>query len=126
MHLGAFRAQALQRVFEPVGTCTRPRSAQDRAFQQSDRLTMRGFVSSKTAEWMLEQREQCHRLAAIQRGFRCEPRKNSGGRFRQRVAAGIVGRDFPAFQRRDHAARQCPIGRDQRGRAVCVVGYSFA
>ncbi len=72
-------------------------------------------VGAEPDQRMLEQREQRHRRQSAECGIDREPRKRTGRRGGQRVAAGIVDRHLPALQRREHAARQRAVGRHQRG-----------
>ncbi len=64
---------------------------------------------------MLEQSEQRHRRSSIERRRGGEPRKNSGRRVGERIAAGILRRDVPALQRGEHAPSERAVRRHQRG-----------
>ena len=64
---------------------------------------------------MLEQRQQRHRRKLAERRFRRKPRENPRRRFRKRLTAGILSRDFPARERRLDAPGERAIRRDQRG-----------
>src|SRR5262249_34281894 len=64
-------------------------------------------------ERMLDEGKERSRRKPAERRIRREPREPSGGGVRKRIAAGIVDRDLPALQRREHAARQGAVGRDQ-------------
>ena len=66
---------------------------------------------------MLEEREQLHRRQPFERGVRDQTREHAGRGLRERIAAGIVRRDVPAFERDQHPPRQRAVGRHQRGGA---------
>ena len=67
---------------------------------------------------MLEQRQQADRRQSLDGGLRGQPREQTGRRVGERIAAGIVDRDVPARQRRQHPAGERAVGRDQRGGLV--------
>ncbi len=75
---------------------------------------MRTRGAAKPQEWMLDEREERNRRNSTKRGFCRQPREQSCGSVGERIAAGIVDRDAPAFQCRKHAARQRAVGRDER------------
>src|SRR5262249_61037796 len=62
---------------------------------------------------VLEGGAQRNRGTPAEGGVRRQPREPPGGGIRERIAAGIVDRDLPAFERRQHPARQGAVGRDQ-------------
>jgi len=108
--LGAERGE---RVREPADARPRPRAAQDGLFERRDRARVSAFGDAEPRERVLEEGEQRNRRKPAERGVRRQPREPSRGRVRERVAAGIVDRDFPALQRRQHPTRQGAVGRDQ-------------
>src|SRR5262249_19786828 len=81
------------------------------------RAPMRAFGGAEPRERMLDEGEERDRRKPAERGFRRQPREPSGGGVRKRIAAGIVDRDLPAFQRRQHPARQGAVG-GARGRGL--------
>ncbi len=72
---------------------------------------------------MLEQRQQTDRRQSPDGGCGGQPGKQARRRVGEPVAAGIVGRDVPARQRRQDAAGEHAVGRDQRGGLVGVVEH---
>src|SRR5262249_28457494 len=96
--------------------------AQDRPFERRDRARVGAFGGAEPRERMLDEGEQRNRGKPAERGLRRQPREPPGGRVRERIAAGIVDRDLPAFERRQHPARQGAFGRDQGGGLVGRLG----
>ena len=66
---------------------------------------------------MLEEREQLDRGQPLERRVGDEAREHAGCGLRERIAAGIVGRDVPAFERDQNPPRQRAVGRHQCGGA---------
>src|SRR5262249_17493341 len=81
--------------------------------KRRDRARVGAFGGAEPRERMLEEGEQRNRGKPAERGVRRQPREPPGGGIRERIAAGIVDRDLPAFERRQHPARQGAVGRDQ-------------
>ena len=97
---------------------TRTRPAQDRALERGDGVF--GAAHVEPQQRMFEQRQQRDRGKTVQRGFGGEPGKDSGRRFGERVAAGILGGNVPARQRGEHAAPERAVRRHQRGGLAVV------
>ncbi len=66
---------------------------------------------------MLEEREQLHRREPLERCVCDETREHAGCGLAERIAAGIVRRDVPAFERDQDPPRQRAIRRHQGGGA---------
>ena len=113
MQVVAIGAKACQRMRQPVAAGLGPRAAQHGALEHGNGLAMRTCRRAEPQQGMLEQRQQRDRLQPVERRLGGQPRKASGLRLGQRIAAGIVGRDMPAFQCRHDAARQSAIRRHQ-------------
>src|SRR5262249_61876929 len=106
-------AESGERMREPRAAWPRPRAAQDRLFQRRDRARVGAFGGAEPRERMLDEGKERDRRKPAERSVRRQPCKPPGGGVRERIAAGIVDRDLPAFQRRQHATRQGAIGCDQ-------------
>ena len=94
---GTLRARAQARRCRAAGAVRarpRARARQPRA---------RGVARAEPQQRMLEQREQRHRSEPAERGFGRQPGENSGRRFGERIAAGILRGDVPALERGDDA-----------------------
>jgi hypothetical protein len=63
---------------------------------------------------MLEQGEQRDRGKPAESRVRRQASEQPGRGVGERIAAGIIHGDIPALQGREHAARQRPVGRDER------------
>ena len=113
-------AEGRERLRKPCRTGARTRPAQHGHFQRGDCVRVRAGGRAKPEARMLQQREQRDRLESAQRGLRDEPREHAGLGIGQAIAAGIVGLDVPALERRRDAARQRAIRRHQRGGLVLV------
>ena len=94
-------------------------AAQDRSFQGGHRARVRTLRGAKPCQRVLEQGEERNRGKASKRRLGCEARESPGRRVRERVAAGIVDRDVPAFQGGEHAPRQFTVGGDQCRGLAC-------
>ena len=96
-----------------------PRPTQHRTLKRGDGRRI------KLAEGMLEQGQQRHRRQSREGCFRNQPCEDASRRFGQIGARRIVGLDIPARQRRQHATRKRPVGRDQR-RGLGFIFHRFA
>src|SRR5262249_9206063 len=110
-------AESGERMRERGAARPRPRAAQDRLFQRRDRARVGAFGGAEPRERMLDEGKQRDRRKPAERGIRRQPREPSGEGVRKRIAAGIVDRDLPAFQRRQHPAGQGACG-GVRGRGL--------
>ncbi len=110
------RAKGFECLGQPRSAGTRTRATQDRAFKRPDGSCVVSRTQSQ--QRMFEQAEQRHRRQIAERSVGGKPGKNAGGRIGKPFAAGVLGGDIPAIERRLDAARQRPVGRHQRrGRA---------
>ncbi len=109
MQFAARGAERGQRVSQSGRARFWPRAAQHRALKRRDGQWI------EPAKRMLEQGQQRHRGQSREDRFHHQPCEHAGRRFGQIVAGGIVGLDIPARQRRQHAAGERAVGRDQRG-----------
>ena len=94
---GELSAEGVERARQPCAAGARPRPAQDRTLERSDRARI--VAHAEPQQRMFEQAEQRDRREPAERGFGGKPRENSGRRLRQRLAAGIFGNDLPSFER---------------------------
>ena len=118
-------AQLSQLVAKPhkvarkaAGSGLRPRAAQDGEFENFNAALERAMRAAEPQQRMFQQRQQRRRLQPLCGGFGGQSRKDAGGSFHQRVAAGIVEFEIPAAERRHHPPRQRAVRRHQRGRFV--------
>ena len=120
-------SESCERVHQTCRAAARARAAQNGAFDRRDRARMRKGSGTEPQERMLEQRQQRHRFESAQRGFGCEAREGPCRGVGERIAAGIIDHDVPAFERGHHAARERAVGRHQRrGLAGRLDGFAQA
>ncbi len=109
-------AKSFERAGKSRRAGPRPRPAQNRALERDDSLL--GMARTEPQQRMLEQAEQGHRRKAAERRVDRQPGKRSSRRVGQRIAAAILGVDFPARQRGVNAPRQRAVRRHQGGGLV--------
>ena len=113
-------AERRERVREPAvpGRGRGPRSTAFSSAATAARV--RAGRGAEPRERMLEQGEQRDRRKPAESRVRRQPREQPGRRVGERIAAGIIHRDVPALQGREHAARQRAVGRDRALRSYAA------
>src|SRR3954469_11369593 len=97
--LSEFLSKRGERLGKAAAFCLGAGTAQDGSFQGRHRARVRTLPGAKSRQRVLEQREERNRGKPSERRLGREARESSRRRVRERVAAGIVDRDVPAFQR---------------------------
>ena len=102
-----------------------PRPAQHRALERRALREVRVGRRAEPQQRMLEQSEQRHRREPAERDFRGQPCEHAGRRVGERIAARVVDRYVPAFERGQDTSGQCAIRCYERGRFPgCICGLA--
>ena len=117
--LSEFLPKRGERMRKAAAFCLGAGTAQDGSFQGRHRARVRALPGAKPRQRVLEQCEERNRGKTSERRLGREARESPCRRVRERITAGIVGRDVPAFQRGEHAPRQFTVGRDQCRGLAC-------
>ena len=115
VHVAARRAERVERMRQTFAPGFRPWPTQQRALEHRDGMRLRAVVLSEPQQRMLEQREQRDRFKTFERRLGGQACEGPGLRVGERIAAGIVDRHAPAFERRGDAPCQRAVRGHQRG-----------
>ena len=117
----AFFSEARERIGKSRRSRSRPRTAQDRPFERRDGAIVPTIAFAQPEQRMFEECKQGDRRQPAESCFRDQPREAPCRCVGERVAAGVVDRDVPTLECRDHPPRQRPIRRRQCGGLVGVL-----